>query len=142
MAKVKKNDKVKVHYTGKLTNGQIFDSSLEREPLEFTVGAGQMIPGFDKGVLDMDLNEKKTLKIPAVEAYGETKEELMQEVPRQHLPEDLKPEVGMALASQTPDGHQMQVVVTEVKEETITVDANHPLAGKELIFEVEVVGIN
>ena len=142
MAKVKKNDKVKVHYTGKLTDGQIFDSSLGREPLEFTVGAGQMIPGFDKGVLDMDLNEKKTLKVPAAEAYGETREDLMQEVSRQHLPEDLKPEVGMALASQTPDGHQMQFVVTEVKEETITVDANHPLAGKELVFEVEVVGIN
>ncbi|NOX47161.1 MAG: peptidylprolyl isomerase [Chlorobi bacterium] len=142
MAKVKNNDKVKVHYTGKLTDGQIFDSSINREPLEFTVGTGQMIPGFDKGVLDMGLNEKKTLKIAAAEAYGETREDLKQEVPRQHLPEDLKPEVGMALASQTPDGHQMQFVVTEVKEETIVVDANHPLAGKELSFEVEVVAIN
>ena len=142
MTQVKSNDKVKVHYTGKLLDGQIFDSSVDREPLEFTVGAGQMIPGFDKGVLDMGLNEKKTLNIPAAEAYGEAREELKQEVPRQHLPEDMKPEVGMALASQTPDGHQMQFVVTEVKDETIVVDGNHPLAGKELVFEVEVVGIN
>jgi FKBP-type peptidyl-prolyl cis-trans isomerase SlpA len=142
MTKVKNNDKVKVHYTGTLSDGQVFDSSLEREPLEFTVGAGQMILGFDKGVLDMGLNEKKTLKIPAAEAYGEKQEELKQEVSRQHLPEDLKPEVGMALASQTPDGHQMQFVVTEVKEETIVVDANHPLAGKDLTFDVEVVAIN
>ena len=142
MTKVKSNDKVKVHYTGKLLDGQVFDSSVDREPLEFTVGAGQMIPGFDKGVLDMGLNEKKTLNIPSAEAYGEAREELKQEVPRQHLPEDMKPEVGMALASKTPDGHQMQFVVTEVKEESIVVDGNHPLAGKELVFEVEVVGIN
>ena len=142
MTQVKSNDKIKVHYTGKLLDGQIFDSSLEREPLEFTVGAGQMIPGFDKGVMDMGLNEKKTLKIHAAEAYGEKSEELKQEVPRQNLPKDLKPEVGMALASQTPDGHQMQFVVTEVKEDTIVVDGNHPLAGKELVFDVEVVGIN
>ncbi|RLD61314.1 MAG: peptidylprolyl isomerase [Bacteroidetes bacterium] len=142
MAKVKNNDKVKVHYTGKLTDGQVFDSSLEREPLEFTVGTGQMIPGFDKGVLDMELSEKKTIDIPAAEAYGESREELKQEVSKQLLPEDLKPEVGMSLASQTPDGHQMQFVVTEVKDETIFVDGNHPLAGKDLVFEVEMIAIN
>lgn len=142
MTKIKNNDKVKVHYTGKLTDGQVFDSSLEREPLEFTIGAGQMILGFEKGVMDMELNEKKTINIPSTEAYGEPREDLTQEVPKKHLPEDIKPEIGMNLVSQTPDGQQMQFVVTEVREESIIVDGNHPLAGKDLIFEIEVIGIN
>lgn len=141
MSQVKKNDQIKVHYTGKLTNGEVFDSSVGREPLEFTVGAGQMIPGFDSGVLDMKLNEKKVIEIPSAEAYGEKREDLMQEVPKIHLPQDMQPEVGMQLMAQLPDGGQQPLVVTEVKEETIIVDANHPLAGKDLVFEVEVVEI-
>ncbi|HTO37497.1 MAG TPA: peptidylprolyl isomerase [Brumimicrobium sp.] len=141
MSQVKKNDQIKVHYTGKLTNGEVFDSSVGREPLEFTVGAGQMIPGFDTGVLDMKLNEKKVIEIPSAEAYGEKREDLMQEVPKIHLPQDMQPEVGMQLMAQLPDGGQQPLVVTEVKEETIIVDANHPLAGKDLVFEVEVVEI-
>jgi len=141
MSKVKKDDTVKVHYTGKLTDGQVFDSSLERDPIEFKVGAGKMIPGFEKGVLDMELNEKKTIEIPSEEAYGAVQDELFQEVPKSQLPDDIKPEVGMGLAAQMPDGSQRQLRVAEVKDEAIVVDANHPLAGKDLNFEIEVVEI-
>lgn len=142
MSQVKKNDKVKVHYTGKLTSGEVFDSSIEREPIEFQVGEGQMIPGFEEGVLDMKLNEKKVIVIPSAEAYGEPREDLVHEVPKEHLPQDIKPEVGMGLVSKSPDGNEIQLLVKEVKEDTIIVDGNHPLAGQELTFELEVVGIN
>lgn len=141
MSKVKKDDTVKVHYTGKLTDGQVFDSSLEREPIEFKVGAGKMIPGFENGVLDMELNEKKNIEIPSGKAYGEVQDELFQEVPKDQLPEDIKPEIGMGLAAQMPDGSQRQLRVAEVKDASIVVDANHPLAGKDLNFEIEVVEI-
>lgn len=141
MSKVKEKDTVKVHYTGKLADGQVFDSSREREPLEFTLGQGQIIPGFEKGLLDMEVNQSKTLKIPVAEAYGERNEELIQTVPKGELPEEIKPEVGMNLMSRTPDGREIPLVVTEVEEASITVDANHPLAGKELTFEVELIEI-
>ncbi len=142
MSQVKQNDKVKVHYTGKLSNGEVFDSSLDREAMEFQMGQGQLIPGFENGILDMKLNEKKTIVIPADEAYGEVRQELIQEVPNDRLPPEIKPEVGMGLVSTTPEGQEIQLVVKEVKENAIVVDGNHPLAGKELTFEVEVVGIN
>ncbi|AEV31594.1 FKBP-type peptidyl-prolyl cis-trans isomerase [Owenweeksia hongkongensis] len=141
MSQVKENDTVKVHYTGKLTNGEVFDSSLEREPLEFTLGQGQLIPGFEKGMINMELNEKKTLNIPCAEAYGERREEMMQEVPKNQLPPEVKPEVGMGLISQTPDGQEMRLTVAEVKDETIVVDANHPLAGQDLVFDIELLEI-
>ncbi len=139
--KAKKNDNVKVHYTGTLTNGEIFDSSVDREPLGFTVGAGQMIKGFDQAVDGMELNEKKTVNIPAAEAYGERNEELMQKVAKSDLPSDMEPQVGQTLVATGPSGQQSHVVVAEVAEDTITIDANHPLAGKELIFEIELVEI-
>lgn len=142
MSQVKKDDKIKVHYTGTLTSGEVFDSSVGREPLEFQVGAGMMIPGFDNGVVGMSLNEKKTIEIPAAEAYGEKIDGLIQEVPMDQLPEEIKPEVGMPLMAQLPDGRQQQLVITEVNEDLIVVDGNHPLAGKDLVFEVEVVEIN
>ncbi len=141
MSQVKKDDTVKVHYTGKLDNGQVFDSSLERDPIEFKVGEGKMIPGFEKGVLEMKLNEKKNISIPSEEAYGEVQKDLFQEIPKSQLPEDIKPEVDMALAAQMPDGSQRQLRIAEVKEDAIVVDANHPLAGKNLNFEIEVVEI-
>lgn len=141
MSQVKENDTVKVHYTGKLKDGQVFDSSLEREPLEFTMGKGQLIPGFEKGILNMEVNEKKTVTIPAEEAYGAPREELIQEVKKDQLPEDIKPEVGMGLVSKNPDGQEMNLVVAEVKDDTIVVDGNHPLAGKDLVFDLEVVEI-
>ncbi|PWH86336.1 FKBP-type peptidyl-prolyl cis-trans isomerase [Brumimicrobium oceani] len=142
MSQVKQNDKVKVHYTGKLANGEVFDSSEGRDPMEFQVGTGQLIPGFENGVIDMKVNEKKTIVIPSAEAYGEPREELIQEVPRDRLPQDIQPEVGMGLVSKAPDGNEIQLLVKEVKEDAIIVDGNHPLAGKELTFDIEVVGIN
>ncbi len=141
MKKVQANDKVKVHYTGKLTDGEVFDSSLERDPLEFTVGAGQMIKGFDEAVNGMELNEKKTVTIPSGEAYGDRNDQLIQEVPKNDLPADMKPEVGQTLVATNQDGQQTHVLVTGVEEATITIDANHPLAGKDLVFEIELVEI-
>jgi len=142
MSQVKQNDKVKVHYTGKLATGEVFDSSIDREPLEFQVGQGQLIPGFENGIIDMKVSEKKTIIIPASEAYGESREELIQEVPKDRLPQEIQPEVGMGLVSKAPDGSEIQLIVKEVKEDAIVVDGNHPLAGKELTFEIEVVSIN
>ncbi|MGB6150892.1 MAG: peptidylprolyl isomerase [Pricia sp.] len=142
MSQVKKDDTVKVHYTGKLEDGQVFDSSVERgEPLKFTMGQGQLIPGFEDGIIDMKVNEKKTINISKENAYGEIREELVQEVPKSQLPENIKPEVGMGLTSQTQDGQEINLIVKDVKDETIVVDGNHPLAGKDLTFELEVVEI-
>lgn len=141
MTQVKENNTVKVNYTGKLANGQVFDTSEGREPLEFTLGQGQLIPGFEKGVIDMKLNEKKTITIAKEEAYGEVNKDLIQEVKKTELPQDMTPEVGMGLVSKSPDGREVNLMVTEVKEDSIVVDANHPLAGKELIFDLEVVDI-
>lgn len=141
MSQVKENDTVKVHYTGKLNNGQVFDSSLEREPLEVTLGQGALIPGFEKGIIDMKLNEKKTINIPVTEAYGEVREDLLYDVKKEQLPQDMAPEVGMGLASKDQEGREVQFRVAEVHEEHIVVDANHPLAGQELIFDLEVVEI-
>ena len=139
---VKDQDAVTVHYTGTLDNGEIFDSSKGREPLAFTVGAGQMIPGFDQAVVGMKLNEVKTVTIPAEDAYGEKKDDLLQKIGREQLPEGMQPEVGQQLASQMPNGQQIVVTVTDVANESITIDANHPLAGKALTFEIELVSIN
>jgi FKBP-type peptidyl-prolyl cis-trans isomerase SlpA len=142
MSQVKANDRVKVHYTGKLSSGEIFDSSANREPLEFQMGSGQLIPGFENGVMGMSINEKKTIVIPCAEAYGESRPEMVQEVPRTQLPPEIVPEVGMGLSTTTPDGHEIPLVITEVTETTIVVDGNHPLAGKDLTFDLEVVSIN
>jgi FKBP-type peptidyl-prolyl cis-trans isomerase SlpA len=141
MTKVKDGSTVKVHYTGKLTDGTIFDSSEGREPLAFTIGAGMMIAGFEKGVLDMELNEEKTISIQPEDGYGLVRDDMIAEVPKAQLPPDMEVEAGMELMSQTPDGQQMVVKVVDVKAESIVVDANHPLAGKDLVFEVKVVEV-
>ncbi len=141
MSKAKANDTVKVHYTGTLLSGEVFDSSVERDPLQFTVGAGQMIPGFDQAVDGMEINEKKKITIPCAEAYGERNDQLIQQVPRTELPEDMKPEAGQTLVATGPEGQQTHVLVTEVAEESISIDANHPLAGQDLVFEIELVEI-
>lgn len=138
----KLNDTVKIHYKGTLSTGQVFDSSEGREPLEFTLGAGQIIPGLEKGIVGMQAEESKTITIPVAEAFGERKQELLQEVPKTQLPKEITPEVGMQLTSQSPDGQQIPLVVTDVKEDTITVDANHPLAGQDLTFEVTLLSIH
>lgn len=141
MNQVKENNTIKVNYTGKLSDGQVFDSSEGKEPLEFTLGQGQIIPGFEKGVMDMKLNEKKTITVAKEEAYGEINDDLKQEVQKTELPEDISPKVGMGLVSKTPDGKETNLRVIEVKAETVVIDGNHPLAGEDLIFDVEVVGI-
>jgi len=141
MQKVKNNDLVKVHYIGKLQDGQVFDSSREREPIEFNVGEGRLIPGFEKAVEGMSIGEKKEFTVSSEQAYGEMREELVQEIDSNHLPQDLKPEVGMRLISKTPDGQENPVVITEVKDDSVVIDANHPLAGKDLVFEIEVMEI-
>lgn len=141
MSTVKEKDTVRVHYTGKLEDGQVFDSSLEREPLEITLGQGMLIPGFEKGLVDMKVNEKKTVNVPKEEAYGDVQKELFQEVSNENLPKEIKPEVGMGLMAKNPDGSERQLRVAEVKNDSIVVDANHPLAGKDLTFDLEVVEI-
>ncbi len=141
MTQVKKGDKVKVHYTGKLQDGTVFDSSEGREPLEFEVGGGRLIRGFDEGVVGMKVDEEKTINIKAAEAYGDLRDDLIIEVPKAQLPQDIKPEVGMELVSQQPDGQQIIVTVKEVKPEAIVIDANHKLAGKDLTFDVKLVEI-
>lgn len=142
MSIVKENDNVKVHYTGTLSDGEIFDSSKGREPLAFTVGAGQMIPGFDAAVRGMKVSDVKKVTLEAADAYGDVQEGLVQKVSREQLPADLQPEVGQQLASQLPNGQQIPVTITEVADEHVMIDANHPLAGKALTFEIEMVSID
>jgi peptidylprolyl isomerase len=141
MAAAKSGDTVRIHYTGTLDDGTQFDSSSGREPLEFALGGGQVIPGFDSAVDGMTVGESKNVTIAPDDAYGQRHEQLVQQVPRDILPEDMEPAVGMQLQSQSPDGQTMNLIVTEVLEETITVDANHPLAGQALTFAIELVEI-
>ena len=137
----KDGDTVKVHYTGSLEDGTVFDTSLEREPLEFTLGQGQLIPGFEQAVIGMKIGESKTVTIPAEQAYGPYNNELISVIDRDNLAEGLDPEVGQQLQTQQPDGQTIIVTVIEVSETSITVDANHPLAGKDLTFEIELIEI-
>ena len=138
---IEKGQKVRIHYTGTLDDGNQFDSSAGRDPLEFEMGAGMVIPGFENGVADMAVGEKKTVNIPASEAYGEKRDEMVMEFERATLPEGLEPEVGMGLQMQGPQGQPIPVKITAVADETITVDANHPLAGQNLTFELELIDI-
>ncbi|BCR06225.1 peptidyl-prolyl cis-trans isomerase [Desulfuromonas versatilis] len=141
MAQLKNGDTAKVHYTGTLADGTVFDSSRERDPLEFTVGGGQLIKGFDQGVVGMTVGETRTVNIPAEQAYGPHREEIVIAVERSQLPPGLTPEVGMQLQAQGGDGQPVMVTVTAVDEQKVTIDANHPLAGKDLSFEIELVEI-
>ncbi len=139
---VKAGDAVTLHYKGTLSDGQVFDESTGRTPLTFEAGAGQVIPGFDKAVDGMKIGDKKTFTIPTEEAYGPIHAELMKEFPRKNLPEGLEPKVGMQLAMHGPQGQPIPVMIAKVSAETITIDLNHPLAGKDLTFEIEIVAIN
>ncbi len=141
MAKAKEGSNVKVHYTGKLDDGSVFDSSKGRNPLQFTLGEGQVIPGFEQAVDGMDIGETKTVTIPMEQAYGPHQDELVIEIHRSQLPPDLEPQVGDQLQMQHPSGQIMILNVIETSEETITVDANHPLAGKDLTFYIELVEV-
>lgn len=140
-AQAKYGDTVQVHYTGQLADGTVFDSSVEREPLEFTIGSGQVILGFENAVRGMKVGEKKTVTIPADEAYGPRRDEQVAEISRERLPADMTPEVGQQLIMRQADGTEIVVVITEVSDEMVTIDANHPLAGKDLTFEIELVKI-
>lgn len=139
---VKDDHHVAVHYTGTLDSGEVFDSSREREPLAFTVGAGQMIPGFENAVRGMQIKETKKVTLPPEEAYGEVVPEMIQKVSLDQLPPEIKPHVGQQLSSQMPDGRQIVVHVTDVQDDHIVIDANHPLAGQSLTFDIEVVSIS
>ncbi|MDJ0794043.1 MAG: peptidylprolyl isomerase [Woeseiaceae bacterium] len=141
MTQAKSGDTVRIHYTGTLDDGTQFDSSAGRDPLEFALGGGQVIPGFDNAVDGMAVGDSKTVTIPPEEAYGQRHEQLVQQVSRGALPEEIEPAVGMQLQSQSPEGQVMMLVVTEVEDESITVDANHPLAGQALTFDIELVEI-
>ena len=142
MTEVKKGDKGKVEYTGKLEDGSVFDSSEGKEPLQFEVGAQQVIPGFEKAVEGMKKDEEKEFTLKSEEAYGPVRPEMVQEVPRDKLPEQPEPAVGMMLMMQAPTGQQIPAKITKVEDGKVTIDVNHPLAGKDLVFKVKVVGIN
>ncbi|MFC2014846.1 peptidylprolyl isomerase [Chloroflexota bacterium] len=132
---------VQVHYTGKLKDGTVFDSSSGGDPLEFTVGAGQMIPGFDKAIPGMKVGESKTVTIPTEDAYGPSRDDLKMEIPRTELPPEIPLNVGQQLQMTQNDGSAVKVTITEVTETSITIDANHFLAGEDLVFEIELVSI-
>jgi len=141
MPVAKNGDAVKIHYTGKLDDGTIFDSSVGREPLEFTLGAGHVIPGFENMVVGMAPGERKTDTIPVDMAYGARRDDMIVQIDRAQLPADLNPEVGQELYVQQPGGQVMPVLVVDVDDAGITIDANHPLAGQDLTFEIELVSI-
>ena len=141
MTIAKSGDTVRIHYTGTLHDGTEFDSSSGREPLEFALGGGQVIPGFDSAVDGMSVGENKTVTIQPEEAYGERHEQLVQEVPKSALPDEIDPAVGMQLQSRSPEGQVLNLVVTDVADDSITVDGNHPLAGQALTFDIELVEI-
>jgi len=141
MKQAQAGDTVRIHYSGTLNDGTQFDTSEGSDPLEFALGSGMVIAGFDKAVEGMAVGESKSVKIPPDEAYGPRHEQLVQEVPKSALPDDIAPAVGMQLQGKSADGQVMNLVVTGVGDEEITVDANHPLAGEELTFDIELVEI-
>ena len=141
MTEAKNGDTVKVHYTGKLDDGAVFDTSTNRDPLQFTIGKDQVIPGFEQTIIGMNPGKSKTTKIPADKAYGPHRKEMVLVVDRNQLPVDLKPEVGQQLQNRQADGRTIRVTITEVSESSVTLDANHPLAGKDLTFDVQLVEI-
>lgn len=142
MTEVKNGDTVRIHYTGTLTSGETFDSSAGRDPLEFVVGSGQIIPGLDAAIPGMTVGDKKSVDVACADAYGETNPEARQAVPRSEIPADIPVEAGLQLQMQTPQGQVVPVTVAEVSETEVVLDANHPLAGKDLNFAIEVVGID
>ena len=141
MTQVKKGDTVKVHYTGKLEDGNVFDTSANRDPLQFTIGESSIISGFEQAVIGMNLGESKTTKVPVDKAYGPYHKENLLEVSRDQFPAYVKPEVGQQLQIPKGDGQKTIVTVAEVSESSITLDANHPLAGKELTFDIKLLEI-
>lgn len=142
MAQAKNGDSVKVHYTGKFEDGTVFDTSAERDPLQFTIGEGQVVPGFEKAAVGMSPGETKTAKIPADEAYGPHRQEMIMVVDRSQLPPEFEPVVEQRVQIRQADNQTCIATITEVTESAVTLDANHPLAGKDLIFDIQLVGID
>jgi|TARA_B110000503_G_C6853999_1_gene292057 FKBP-type peptidyl-prolyl cis-trans isomerase 2 len=142
MTQVKNGDTVRIHYTGTLTNGETFDSSVGRDPLEFVVGSGQIIPGLDAALPGMAEGDKKSVDVTCADAYGETDPAALQAIPRADIPADIPVEAGLQLQMQTPQGQVVPVTIAEVSETEVVLDANHPLAGKDLNFAIEVVGVD
>lgn len=142
MSQANSGDTVTVHYTGKLTDGTVFDSSVEREPLQFTIGENQLIPGFEKAVVGMTEGDSKSVTLKPDEAYGEHNSQLVWEVDKSELPDEIEPEVGQQLQSVQNDGRRINLVVSEVLESSVKLDANHPLAGQELVFDIELLKID
>ena len=141
MVKAKTGDTVKVHYTGKLDDGTVFDTSADREPLQFTIGEGQIIPDFEQAVVGMAPGDSKTVQIPSDKAYGPHHEEMVMVVSRDEFPEDIEPKVDQRLQVRQADGQAFAVTVTVVSESSVTLDANHPLAGKDLAFDIQLAEI-
>ena len=141
MTKAKNGDTVKIHYTGKLQDGTVFDSSIDRGPLQFSIGSGQVIPGFDEAVTGMTVGEKKTAEISCDKAYGERNPSLLMVVEKKYVPAEIDPVVGLRLQVGSPSGELVAVTVVEVNDENITLDANPPLAGEDLTFDIELVEI-
>ena len=141
MTQAKKGDTVKIHYTGRLQDDTVFDSTSNRGPLQFNIGGGQVIPGFEEAVTGMKVGEKKTAMIPCKKAYGQRDPGMIMVVDRRHVPADISPEVGQRLEVGSPNGELLAVTIIEVTEENITLDANPPLAGEDLAFDIELVDI-
>lgn len=141
MPTASEGDTVKVHYTGKLEDGTVFDTSAEREPLEFTLGEGQLIPGFEQAVEGMDVGETKTVNIASDEAYGPRREDLVSQVSKDEFPDEVEPQVNQQFRVNQEDGNSFIVRVSDVQDEEVTLDANHPLAGQDLVFDIELVEI-
>jgi len=141
MRQAKCGDRVAVHYTGKLENGEVFANSKVGEPLEFTIGKGEVIPGFEKGVIGMEAGETKTITVPPDEAYGPTSEELLIQIKKSFLPENITPAIGDQLRIPQKDGNPIDVIITAMNEDTVTLDVNHPLAGVALTFDILLVAI-
>ncbi len=142
MSQAKKGDTVRINYTGTLDNGETFDSSAGREPLEFELGSGQIIPGLDAAINGMAVGDKKIVNVPFDQAYGAVNEQARQAVPRGQIPDNIPLEPGTQLQMQTPQGQVVQVTVSQVSDDEVTLDANHPLAGKDLTFDIEIMGID
>jgi FKBP-type peptidyl-prolyl cis-trans isomerase SlpA len=141
MSQAKNGDTVKVHFTGRLENGEVFGKSEEDQPIELTLGASEVIPGVESGILGMEVGEKKTIAVPPEQAYGPKREELVVEVKKSDLPENVVPAVGEPLRIRRSDGNHMEVFIADITKDTVTLDGNHPLAGVTLLFDLELVAI-
>ena len=142
MAAAHEGSTVKVHYTGKLASGEVFDTSKERGPVEFKIGEGQILPSFEQAIVGMNPGETKTITLQPDEAFGPHRDDRMIEVPRERIPDETHLEVGQRLQMRSPDGDAVLVAVAEINPETVTLDANHPLAGEELVFDVELLEVS